>query len=457
MSKRLLSSMLLSLLLVLSSSTGALADPLPPNLGEVADPPISPLDILSTSALGPLDVDPTPLIVTDADLANAGVLLVPQVLLETNFIVDDDLQQCPNADFQTINAAVAASLPYGTIRVCPGDYRESVQIVKPGLVLQAPRHQGQATECKTDVVADPTRHAILQYNASLNGGNPSIGFDVEAENVHIDGFVVQPNPAIVTQNGVGIFTSRFFSGYDIRHNVVQGNTMGVYFNSNGAAPSLVRQNCIRNNQLPGAASGIGVYSDQGLRAAEIQNNYFTGNSNAVVIDTFLTTPTDVLIAHNESINDGAIAVFNSSNVRVEHNKVVNSAGSGVVFFGVSPGHVSFNHLAGGNNNGISLNLASQITVKSNKVAGFRMNGVRVGTNSSNNIVETNRSEDNSVAGMRLTGNSSANTIRNNHMRGNTPDCYDDTTGPGTGGTANFWINDMGRTQNRPMLCKHATP
>lgn len=462
MSKRLLKSLAFSLVLVLSGSTAALADPLPPDLNEVVDPPISALDILNTSALGPLDVDPTPLIVTDTDLADAGVLVVPQVLVDpTNFVVDDDGLQCPNADFTTISAAVAASLPDGRIRVCPGEYRESVRILTSGLVLQAPRHHGQATECKTDPMADPTRHAIVLYNNSLNGGNPSVGFQLEADNVVIDGFVVQPNPAIVAANGVGIFASRFFSGHDIRHNVVQRNTIGVYVNSGSVNPakSFVRQNCIRDNRLTGAASGNGIYSDQGLHLAEIQNNYLTGNLNAVVIDTFLTTPSDVLITHNESIDDGAIAVFNSTNVGVKYNKVRNSAGSGIVLRNVSPGEVAFNDLqtGGPNRNGISLVAASQILVKSNRVTGFQLNGVRLGGSSNNNTVETNRSHDNGQAGMRLTEMSSGNTIRNNHMRGNVPDCFDDTTGSGTAGTANFWINDMGETQNRPGLCKHASP
>jgi hypothetical protein len=42
-------------------------------------------------------------------------------------------------------------------------------------------------------------------------------------------------------------------------------------------------------------------------------------------------------------------------------------------------------------------------------------------------------------------------------RGVPVDCFDNTTGSGTAGTANFWIKDMGLTQNRPGLCKKATP
>ena len=54
--------------------------------------------------------------------------------------------------------------------------------------------------------------------------------------------------------------------------------------------------------------------------------------------------------------------------------------------------------------------------------------------------------------------SASNTISYNKASDNTPvDCYDETTGAGTAGTANFWIKDMGLTQNRPGLCKRATP
>ncbi|HVH69701.1 MAG TPA: hypothetical protein VNB49_01140 [Candidatus Dormibacteraeota bacterium] len=46
-------------------------------------------------------------------------------------------------------------------------------------------------------------------------------------NVTIDGFKVEPDSTIGTMNGVGIFTSRFFAGYDIRRNVLRNNTIGI--------------------------------------------------------------------------------------------------------------------------------------------------------------------------------------------------------------------------------------
>ena len=417
------------------------------------------------SLLTALDPTITDVAVTDDQLASTGLVLdtVPVLVSDPSMlIVDDDKVQCPNAQFTSINAAVIAAPPGATIRVCPGVYRESVVVDKP-LTLQAPRQQGTATECRTTTSDDPTQEAIVKYNTSLNGGNPSEGFDVESPNVTIDGFKVEPDVSVVILNGVAIFTSPLFAGYDIRHNVVQNNTIGIYVNSDGSAPTYVRENCSRNNNLGGAASGNGVYSDQGLSNAQITNNYFTGDQNAaIVIDTFRTVPHDIAITHNESVSDGGIVTFASAgppafNLTADYNKVIGSGGSAIVTFNVTSSEYAFNDVEKGTFNGVSLHNTNSSVVKSNKAIGFQLNGIRIGDSSNNNTVGTNRAENNVQAGLAATNSSTGNTIQQNHMKGNSPDCYDDTVGAGTAGTANSWINDFGFTENRTGLCKHATP
>jgi pectin methylesterase-like acyl-CoA thioesterase len=91
--------------------------------------------------------------VTDAELAAVGVAVNSVLALLSNpdmLIVDDDEAQCPDAQFNSINEAVLVAPPGATIRVCPGEYRESVLVDKP-LFLQPPRQQGQATECKMEI------------------------------------------------------------------------------------------------------------------------------------------------------------------------------------------------------------------------------------------------------------------------------------------------------------------
>jgi len=49
-----------------------------------------------------------------------------------------------------------------------------------------------------------------------------------------------------------------------------------------------------------------------------------------------------------------------------------------------------------------------------------------------------------------------NTIERNVIReSGEHDAHDDSVGPGTGGTANFWINNKCETDNRlGLLCEH---
>jgi len=50
-------------------------------------------------------------------------------------------------------------------------------------------------------------------------------------------------------------------------------------------------------------------------------------------------------------------------------------------------------------------------------------------------------------------NSSNNRIVSNTMRQNDEhDAHDDTVGAGTAGTANYWIDNNCKTENRPGLC-----
>src|SRR5689334_1980402 len=61
------------------------------------------------------------------------LVLIPGTALASTsvtLVVNDDRAQCSNADFGTIAGAVAAAKPGDTVRVCPGVYRERVDITK---------------------------------------------------------------------------------------------------------------------------------------------------------------------------------------------------------------------------------------------------------------------------------------------------------------------------------------
>jgi parallel beta-helix repeat protein len=209
----------------------------------------------------------------------------------------------------TIQGAVNKAAAGDTINVAAGTYSAGTIVNKTVTINGAnagidPRTSGCAPTGQTIVTA---------------------GIDVQANNVVIDGITVQnvqpPDPL-----GVGIYYRPTASGYLLQNSLIQNNTFGVYLNSNGASLSTVRQNCLLNNNLPGPASGNGLYSDQGLSNALIQHNYSSGNSNASYIMAELPSSpvTGLTIDANDMNADSDIVLFNTHNSAITNNTSENS-------------------------------------------------------------------------------------------------------------------------------------
>lgn len=479
---RLVPSMVLALLF--ASASPALGDPWTPP-AEVLEPPVDPstLVIVPTELPNLGEVLAEPQVVTDAELAGVGVTAASETLADPppgTFVVDDDLAQCSNAQFSGptgIQTAITAAPPGSTIRVCPGIYTRI--LIDKTLTLQAPRQQGTATQCAAPLTPDPTKEAIITGEPPFAGGGV---VTIAADSVVFQGFTVQgPN----TLTGPGIFTLPTFSGYLIKFNVIQENTFGIYFNASGALSSVVDHNCIRNNNQPGSASGDGIYSDAGLRNAVIQENFITGHDSAAIV--LVVNQQDISIIHNDIVDDeGTIVLFAAQNVLVAYNhQIQRGTSSGIFIGGGVTASIRFNLIerastgvnASGPNvllveknnvrdatfEGIRFTATSGSTIRGNKVERSGRDGIRLRNGSNSNDVNNNLSRDNVRDGMRVDGTdfppqSSMNDIQQNKMLGNGEhDCHDDTAGTGTGGTANTWLNDIGKTQNRPGLCKNASP
>jgi hypothetical protein len=99
-------------------------------------------------------------------------------------LVDDDRQECPDAGFTTIQAAVNAAAPGDTIQVCPGAYNEQVEIAKRLTLVGTERNGKNAAIVRpsnivinTDFLGEPTASIILVRDTSK----------VTIRNITIDG------------------------------------------------------------------------------------------------------------------------------------------------------------------------------------------------------------------------------------------------------------------------------
>lgn len=465
----------------LLAATPAQADPVTLTLPGEEIEALVPAVTYPASLVGVGETLAEPAAVTDAELASAGVqpFSMPS-LSSATLVVDDDLAQCPNATFTTaagIQLAIAAAPAGATIRVCPGTYTPIT--VPRTLRLEAPRQSGRAVQCQEALTPDPTRDAIIDA-----GNTPTVGVTLAADGIVLSGFTVQN-----TSGNPGIYALPAFSGYELEFNVVQLNTFGLYLNASGVLVTDVHHNCFRFNNKVGAASGAGIYSDAGLQNAVVHENTFTGQNSASMIFTLNARSFDVL--HNDAFDDaGTIVLVEAQNARVAFNHIRNTTSSGIfVGGGVATTTIEYNLIEHPGGTGITTNtlfvaVQNTLSILKNKIVGSPFDGIRLDdttnslvsgnhtfgntrdgvrlrNNSDFNRVNNNSSHDNGRDGLRVDGipfvQSNDNTIEQNKMLGNTEhDCHDDTVGAGTAGTANSWLRDIGRTENRTGLCKNAS-
>ncbi|MEV7557650.1 right-handed parallel beta-helix repeat-containing protein [Streptomyces sp. NPDC089795] len=365
---------------------------------------------------------------------------------------------CPNATYSTIGAAVAAAVAGDTVHVCPGIYNEIVEVNKANLILE-----GESTlpaNCDQFAAPDPAVDSVIEATSPSGEGIVNLRED----GIRFQGFTVQNNQGS-TLGGYGINTVVGHSGYLITGNVIQGNPAGMYYNTSGATQSQVTRNCIRLNNTgfqSQPAAGNGIYSDQGLDNALIDNNAFFQNRNgAITLDKFQNV-VRVNIHHNVSHQDDALLnIFRSNDSVVADNQAVGNTGA-AVFVGDDNHNLQIlrntlqNSYDGIRTQTFSTAGSDQVTIAGNTVQNATHDGISAGPNS----LTASTVSDNTVTGsgrdgvlIENNGGNNGNTVTRNLLQSSVRyDCEDLTTGTGTAGTANTWTDNRATTSNPAALC-----
>ncbi len=365
---------------------------------------------------------------------------------------------CPGSTYTSIGAALTAAVAGDTVHVCPGTYSEIVNVTKPDITLE-----GETTlpvNCDQFAEPDPAVDSIIEATNPIGEGIVNLRED----NIQFRGFTVQNNQGS-TFGGYGINTVVGHSGYLVTSNVIQGNPAGMYYNTSGATQSEVANNCIRlNNTGFGVqpAAGNGIYSDQGLDNALIDNNAFFQNKNgAITLDKYQNT-VRVNIHHNVSHQDAALLnIFRSNDSLVTDNQAVGNTGAAIFIGDDNHGLQVLRNNIQGSNEGIRSETfvdvpSDQVQISDNTIQNVTRDGISAGPNSLTNSTVS----DNSVTGsghdgvlIEDEGGNGGNTVTGNVLQGSaTYDCEDLTTGTGTAGTANSWTGNQAATSNPAALC-----
>jgi len=415
-----------AVLLTLLAAGAALAappSPSPYDSGPLGQGPIA-FPVLQTG-LFPLGTSLSSFGVPAADLSTAG----PQAAASSNdgtLTVDDNGADCPNAQFTTIQSAVDAAAPGAKIKVCAGTYVEQVTIPagKDGLTL----------------FSVPDLAAVIKA--------PPV--------------IVSSPKSIVTVSGAQNVTLRHFTITGPGGGPCDSLEYGVRIGEGGSA--LVTDNHIthiRDTPFSGCQNGVGVLVGRSAlntfgTATVVHNLIDDYQKGGVVVDgTANTTIADsnAEVAYNEIDGIGPTAVIAQNGIQVSrdatanvhHNVVAHNiyspattTGEGILTFQVSSPGITVNHNdVYDNTDGIGL---------------YTTRNIEVGWNSSHDNV--------AYDGLFADSDATNNLIEHNKLTGNMEfDCDDVSTGPNNAPAfvANRWVQDLGLTENKPGLCKHATP
>lgn len=344
-------------------------------------------------------------------------------------IVDNDGIDCPRPDFTTIQAAVLAAQPGDKVLVCPGDYPETVVVETPDLRIEAQAAPGEVV---------------------LQGSGQRYGFHLKnTTGVLLQGFTVQgyDDANIIIDRGSGntlrknIATKGLVDGIELLNtadNIVEQNISfanlgprsdGIFVHQAGSSRNIIRHNEVFNNRLNGinlnaAGSGNIVFGNR--THANVQRGIQNLNSHANVYENNHVF---------ENTNIGMLIANNSRDVTVRNNRLENNTIDGI-------------RVAAG---------ATKNLVEKNELFRNVQNGIILNNNAPANIIRLNLIRLSGIDGIRVNDQLSVgNTIERNVMRENVEhDAHDNSAGPGTAGTANFWINNKCETDNRGgLLCEH---
>jgi hypothetical protein len=156
------------------------------------------------------------------------------------------------------------------------------------------REQGSRPE-RGEAGSDGTRSVNLAAESIVHPADSNLPTFMLAENgITVNGFLVEDN-----LNNAGIQTSPTFSGYQILNNIVRDNVFGIYLHGDGAATTLVRRNLLDGNNRQGAASGNGIYSDQGALGIAVLANSFRNHTNAGILFATAGTQQESIIIQND--------------------------------------------------------------------------------------------------------------------------------------------------------------
>jgi parallel beta-helix repeat protein len=322
----------------------------------------APWALTSPFALG--EVDLSALGVSAAELANVGVSSAASSSGDgpNMWIVDDNMLDCPNAAFTSIQAAVTAAGPGDQVKVCPGTYTEQV-VIGPGkddlrlfsqvplaAVIQAPLlmalpksivlvDEAQDVTIRHFTISGPfteagcTNPPVAHTGIRVIGGGSAVILHNHITRIR------DANPALFgCQDGLGILVGRQFEGQTgtawILHNRIDlYQKAGIVADNEGSFVEI-RQNEIVGEGPTSITAQNGVQISRGADAEvhynRVSRNLYTPPGVDATGFLLFQLNGGVAVHHNESFeNDTGFYLSASTLLEISHNNATSNTDKGI--------------------------------------------------------------------------------------------------------------------------------
>ncbi len=339
-------------------------------------------------------------------------------------IVDDDGMASPPANCgaltpasSSIEGAVEAASPGDTVNVCPGTYpgQVSLEVDENGVTLRS-------LVFRAAVITPPQLPVLMAEPGDLVTVNG-------AQNVTIRDFTIAgPLPdylfcSVALRSGVRVIGGGSATVRGNRITEMRAANPLLRGCQNGFGLAVGRQFEGQTGRVIAFGNDIdryqkgGIYVDNVGSTAVLDDNVVAGNG-----------PDPQIAQNGVQISRGAVATVTDNLVQDNTYALAPaSSASGVMLFGAG----------------------AQTTVAENRILRNDDNIVVFGGVTGARILNNTILDSTFFDGIYMEADTSNNRIEGNFLRNNSEhDCHDNSNGAGTGGTANFWIDNDGLTDNR---------
>ncbi len=406
----------------------------------------------------------------------------------------------PGKQFATIQAAVDAAHNGDQVRIAPGTYQEQVTIDKSILlqgtgkstVILAPSNLASPTAANPDAIVRVTGSGIYARIVQLNiegaaGGTANLLYGLRVDgnafvtmrNTTITNIIDSTDPTL----GIGVSignsaTSPDGAGAQVGYSLIAGDTITNYQRAGIVVTNTDSSAAINGNTITAVASNpadsvTGVEVSGGA-VARIASNRISGNTNGSDGSGIQLYSPGVLYVPRYNwgafiSNPGFITVVTTIvNNRITGNDygifgsmVTSSQGPSTL--------VNQNQILANTYVGIEFDNSSNVSIVGNHISNNGQDNTADGGiylyQSTNNTLNSNVCKNNDGSGIYVNAGSTGNVLRANVMQNNVfdatagnADAVDLSTGTGTSGTANRWLNDTGKTfitnSNESLFNKH---